>query len=583
MFTVNEVLQTHYPKLSEHPLLFKSSQLVFRYLLHEKEFNEFADSYPHLQGLDFVEQVLDYFNVSYSVRDVEKECIPTQGKLVIVANHPIGSLDALALIKMISEVRGDLKVVANQMLMAIKPLDNLILPVNNMQGGTPKQHLQNIQSHLQSEGAVLIFPAGEVSRLRPQGVHDTDWHHGFLKFARVTQSPILPIFIDAKNSPIFYGISMLYKPLATALLVKEMFKQKRKHLPMRIGEIIPHGSYGNLPLRLNDTAKLFKQHLYRLSTNKKLLFETQKPIALPENRKQLSQAITQQCELLGKTHDGKQIYLYEHNGYSSVMREIGRLREVAFRAVGEGTNKRRDIDQYDQHYYHLILWDSEDLEIVGAYRFGDAKQLTQEGHECGLYSATLFDYMNNKDALLENGLELGRSFVQPRYWGKRSLDYLWFGIGAFLQKYPHFRYLFGPVSISSALSPEAIKLITEFYSVQFPSVGSLQGLQIEAKLPYSTTPYKESRFYGLAYKEAFKQLKHLLANMGTSVPTLFKQYSEFYESQGAGFIAFNIDPDFNNCVDGLVIGDLSLIKAKKKERYLTNNCVSDSINSKTND
>lgn len=575
MFTVNEVLDKHYPQLVDHPLLYKSSQFILRNLLHEKEIMAFRESYPHLHGLDFVEQVLDYFNISFSVRDNERECIASEGKLVIIANHPIGSLDALALIKLISEVRTDLKVVANQMLMALEPLHGMLLPVNNMQGSTPKQQLNAIQEHLKHEGAVLIFPAGEVSRLRPQGVRDTKWRSGFLRIAKVAEAPILPVYIAAKNSSIFYGVSMLYKPLATALLVKEMFKQKRNHLPIRIGEAIPFNSYACSPLTLKETTKQVKQHLYRIGTNKKPLFATQKPIALPEDRKHLSQAINQQCELLGKTQDGKFIYLYKHQGYSPIMREIGRLREVSFRSVGEGTNMRRDIDAYDYHYYHLILWDESDLEIAGAYRFGDAKQLSTPNHPCGLYSATLFNYAPANNALFEHGLELGRSFVQPRYWGKRSLDYLWYGIGAFLKRYPHFRYLFGAVSISNALGPDAVKLLVDFYSVQFSHVQGLEELRVTANTPYLASTQRSSEFFGLDYKPAFQQLKQQLATKGCTVPTLYKQYSEFYKQGGVGFLAFNIDADFNDCVDGLVIGDLTQIKNKKRERYLTNNTLTE--------
>lgn len=386
MFTVDEVLNKHYPQVANNPLLFRSLSFVLRHLLHEREIIEFGETYPHYEDIDFVEQVLEYFNISYSTRDVEKERIPSQGRVVIIANHPIGSLDALALIKLVSEVRHDLKVVANQMLMAIEPLHDMLLPVNNMQGGTPKQHLSAIQEHLRSDGAILIFPAGEVSRLRPQGVRDTLWHSGFLRIARQAKSPILPVYIDAKNSPLFYGVSMVYKPLATALLVKEMFKQRKKHLPMRIGELIPFESYQQTSIALKDQVKLFKRHLYRIGSNKKGIFDTQAPVAMPEDRKELSRAM-KQCEHLGHTSDGQSIYLYQHKNCSPIMREIGRLREIAFRAVGEGTNKRRDIDQYDTHYYHLILWDESNLEIVGAYRFGDAELLSKQDHPTGLYSA----------------------------------------------------------------------------------------------------------------------------------------------------------------------------------------------------
>ena len=563
MFTVDDVLNKHYPQVANNPLLFKPLSFVLRHLLHEREIKEFGDTYPHHQDIDFVEQVLEFFNISYSIRDVEKERIPTEGRVVIVANHPIGSLDALALIKLVSEVRHDLKVVANQMLMAIEPLHDMLLPVNNMQGGTPKQHLSNIQQHLNNDGAILIFPAGEVSRLRPQGVRDTRWHTGFLRIAKQAKSPILPVFIDAKNSPMFYSVSMIYKPLATALLVKEMFKQRRKHLPMRIGEVIPLEAYQTLTIPLKDQVKLFKRHLYRIGSNKKGIFATQASIALPEDRKELSRAV-KACEMLGKTSDGKHIYLYQHTGSSPIMREIGRLREIAFRAVGEGTNKRRDIDAYDSYYFHLVLWDDDDLEIAGAYRFGDAQTLSEQGHPTGLYSATLFDYASENDTLYSQGLELGRSFVQPRYWGKRSLDYLWFGIGAFLTRYPKYRYLFGPVSISNTFPQPAKELLVSFYQRHFPAKFG----HASSKLPFQPSEESLATFAGEDYKKEFTELKHLLANMGVNVPTLYKQYTEVCHPEGVAFLDFNVDPDFSDCIDGLIVVDLEQLTEKKRKRYL---------------
>ncbi|MDT0594978.1 GNAT family N-acyltransferase [Glaciecola petra] len=568
MFSVSDVLAKYYPNVAKKPLLSKTFTFVLRHLLHEKEMQEFAENYPHHQGTDFVEQVLEYFNISYSARNIEKERIPSEGKLVIIANHPIGSLDALALIKLISEVRTDTKVVANDMLMALPPMHEMLLPVNNMHGGTAKQNIINIQTHLQAEGVVIVFPAGEVSRLRPQGVRDTKWHSGFLKIANQSKAPILPIFIDAKNSPLFYGVSMLYKPLATMLLVKEMFKQKRKHIPMRVGEVIPYESYTGFNISRTHKIKLFKKHLYRIGQDKSGIFKTQSAIAEPENRTALFHALKDECVHLGETSDGKAMFLYSAKGQISIiLREIGRLREISFRAVGEGTNKRRDLDSYDQDYYHLILWDRDDLEIAGAYRFGDAKTIINKKSIKGLYSASLFDYQENMKQYFEHGLELGRSFVQPKYWGKRSLDYLWFGIGAFLKHHPNFRYLFGPVSMSDHYPKAAKNLLIAFYLLYFKQS---QPTAI-AKQAYVLPKDFEHPFSGTDYKADFIQLKHLLSNMGMAVPTLYKQYTETYEVGGVHFADFNIDPTFNNCVDGLVIADIDFLKPKKRARYMPSN------------
>ena len=577
MFSVADVIYKQYPQIANQPVLAKPLIYLLRQLLNESEIKAFVAQYPHLSGIDFVEQVLDYFNVTYSVRDAEKARIPTTGKVVIIANHPIGSLDGLALLKMIHEVRPDVKVMANQMLMSVTALNNVLLPVNNMSGATARQDMDKIKQHLSNEGALLVFPAGEVSRLRPQGVRDTKWRSGFYRIAKQHQAPILPMFIDAKNSPLFYSLSMLYKPLSTVLLVKEMFKQRKAHFPIRIGELIPVSSYTLPNLPLKSLLKLFKKHLYAVGLDKTPLFQTQTPIALPENRAQVLRELQEQCEALGQTSDNKAIYLYRHTESSALMREIGRLREVSFRAVGEGTLHKRDIDQYDSHYFHLVLWDKDALEIVGAYRFADAAKLSQAQHETGLYSATLFDYNEHMQPYFSQGLELGRSFVQPQYWGKRSLDYLWVGIGAFIRKYPKYRYLFGPVSLSDTYPDEAKQLIIAFYSLYFGAPLPYA----QATIPYVRKELTSTQFNGDDYKTEFTHFKHVLANMGYAVPTLFKQYSDIAQPEGIHYHAFNIDPNFNNCVDGLVMVDIQMLKAKKYKRYIIGEKESSTIQNNT--
>ncbi|MFC4656226.1 GNAT family N-acyltransferase [Rheinheimera marina] len=567
MISVEQMIQQHMPGLQQKPWLQTPVRGALRHLLHEQEFVEFARRYPHLQGIEFVEQVLDYFQFAYQVRDNEVERIPSTGKVVIIANHPIGSLDGLALIKLVSDIRPDVKVIANQLLMAIDPLHSLLLPVNNMSGGTERSRIDRISDHLQQEGALILFPAGEVSRLKPNGIRDNKWHGGFLRFAMSAKAPILPIYIDGRNSALFYGASMLYKPLATMLLVQEMFKQKRKNIGMRIGELIPYDSFAQLPLETTAKVKLFKKHLYRLAKDKEPLFKTQKAIAHPEDRILLKKAV-EACPLLGETSDGKQIYLYQYQQSSPVLREIGRLRELAFRAVGEGTGQRRDIDLYDSYYEQLILWDKDDLEIVGAYRFANtAKVMTEKGLP-GLYTASLFRFSERMTPYLDQGLELGRSFVQPRYWGKRSLEYLWYGIGAYLKQNPDIRYLFGGVSLSNSYPKAARDLMVYFYSLYFRCTEQSAAPNLPYELPAETLTQLQQHFTGDNYTQDFVQLKHLLANMGASIPTLYKQYSELTEPGGVKFLAFGVDPDFADCVDGLVLVDMQQLKATKKARYM---------------
>ena len=536
-----------------------SVRLFLSYLLKEKEINQLIELHPHLTDLDLIEQVLEHFCFSYSARNIEKENIPDSGRVVIIANHPIASLDTLALIKLMIDIRRDIKILSDNNLTTIKPLQDIIAPIT-FSISRSEDALSCAQSHLNNEGALLIFPYYESSKIHSKKSRSSEWSSDFIEIASVTKSPILPVFIDGKNSPLFSTPSLFFKPLSIFLLAREMFKQRKKHLPVRVGEIIPFESH-NYSSSIKHKAKLFRKHILRISRNKKGIFNTQKSIAPTENRQALASAI-KQCELLGHTDDNKVIYLYTYQGNSSpILREIGRLREVAFRAVGEGSHQRRDLDAYDHYYFHLILWDMDDLEIIGAYRFGDAKQIITNKKE--LYTSSLFNYSPPMSAYLNQGLELGRSFVQPRYWGKRSLDYLWCGLGAFLQSRPQYRYVFGPVTLSGTLPETAKALLFCFYQTYFGSQESLA----EAKIPYRPPVHIDNPFKGDEYKEDFIRLKSLLNNMNTTIPTLYKQYTELYENGGVRFLDFGVDPNFNYCIDGLVLADLTLMKEKKRQRY----------------
>jgi hypothetical protein len=350
------------------------------------------------------------------------------------------------------------------------------------------------------------------------------------------------------------------------MLVGQMFNHQEKQISIKIGSIIPYESYRRLQIRNKEKIELFKNHLYRIGAGKSELIGTEKSIARPERKTDLKKAV-QEGTMLGRTPDGKAIFLFEAAESSPVLREIGRLRELSFRAVGEGSGRRRDLDHFDHYYQHLILWDEDDLEIAGAYRFVDAGKVVAERGVRGLYTGSLFKLEAHRSTFLENGLELGRSFVQPRYWGKRSLDYLWYGIGAYLVKNPHFRFLFGPVSISNAQPGVAKELLIYFYKLYFSPDASLSC----SRNPFSfSQPMAslEKEFCGTDYKADFRKLKSLLANLGTTIPPLYKQYTGLCEPGGVVFLDFNIDPAFSNCIDGLVIVDTKKLKEAKRKRYM---------------
>jgi len=568
MIDVEKMIRQKYPKLKKNKIVQSAIKKFADSVVHQKQINDFLKENEHLGSFEFIENALETLDFTYSLSNKELLNIPASGRVVIIANHPLGGLDALALIKVISTIRKDLKIITNDFLNAIKPLSPIIIDVNNFKNRQPKESINKIYETLNAEEALIIFPAGEVSRATPKGVRDGEWHKSFLSFASRTQSPILPVFIGGKNSKTFYSVSALNKKLSTLLLSHEMFKQKGKEIEIIIGELIPASHTLPHSLKKEKVVELYKKHLYGLKSGVSY-FQTQAPIALAEDRRDIKKEL-KGAELLGKTKDGKIIYLYEwSNNNASILNEIGRLREISFRQVGEGVNKRRDIDKYDRYYKHIVLWDDEELEIVGAYRIAVVSEILKKESFEALYTYSLFEYTPAFETYLYDAIELGRSFVQPKYWGSRALDYLWQGIGAYLNKNLQIKYLYGGVSLSQSYPKVAKDMILHFYSLYFGSKEEL----INARLPYEFNfddAYMKNFILELSlsdYKEDFKILKKALSLLGLSVPTLYKQYVELCEEDGIIFCAYNVDPDFSECVDSFILLSIEKIKTKQRERY----------------
>ncbi len=564
---VESYLWHHFPKLETMPTPFRNLLTgAARKLFHERDVNRFLEDNAHKDAFSFIESILDYFEVDIAMHANQLARIPSYGRLVIVANHPLGALDAIALMHLLKHVRKDIKIVANSFLSSLENLSEVMIPVDNIGGKMNRETLTGIYEALKAEQAVIIFPSGEVSRVKPHGIKDTPWQSGFYKIASKMQAPVLPIYIKAKNSNTFYLLSMLNRSLATATLPHEMFKARGKKIGFRIGKVIPVESYNLKILSSKEMVKLFRKHFYRVARNAKPLFKTHNEISVAEERSELKQAL-KNGETLGKTSDGKQIILYGTEVENCVLREIGRLREISFRHVGEGSGKKRDIDSYDLHYRHLIIWDDEALEIAGAYRLALGSEILEHYGIEGFYTHELFVYDEAFEHCMRNGIELGRSFVQPKYWNSRALDYLWQGIGAYLSSHPNIRYLFGAVSLSDAFNAKAKAMLIYLYSHYFKP----ESKPVRHKMPYTypTGMLEQCKnlFGGESYREDMKILKEELAFMGYTIPTLYKQYADLCEEGGVQFYDFGYDKDFNHCIDGFILADMSRIKANKKKRY----------------
>ena len=570
MVNVEMLLKKEHPSLFKLPnIITKSVVGLSRVVLHENSINRFMQQHETKNGLEFIDAALEHLNVSYKVIHREIENIPALGKVIIVANHPLGALDALTLIQMVCSVRQNkkVKIVANKMLSAIPQLKEFLINVDNVNDKLTKHSLQQIDKALQSEEVVIFFPSGEVSRAGFLGLKEGMWKGGFIKFAKRNTTPILPIYIKGRNSSLFYAASWLYKPLGMLLLSHEMFAARNRVFEFKVGELITPRVFNDTAMSEKHHARLFRKHLLRLSKGKKGVYPTESSIAHPVSRQEIKQEL-KNGELLGTTSDNKQIYLVEHDNAINLINEIGRLREYSFRKVGEGSGKSRDVDSYDRYYHHLVLWDDDELEVVGAYRIGECGWILSWLGREGLYLNELCDIHSNFDPILEDAIELGRSFVQPKYWGSRALDYLWQGIGAYLSHNPHIKYMIGPVSISGSFPKSAQDALVYFYTHYFGSTTRM----LKAHSPYRLSQYVESDFStffkGDDYQEDFKRLKNYLKSFDVSVPTLYKQYTELCEDGGVEFIDFGIDVEFNNCIDGYILVDIRQIKEEKRKRYM---------------
>lgn len=538
---------------------------IMKNILREKEMNQFLESRQEVRGFDFIDELFEYLDFSYTVASKDKMNIPSEGRLVIVSNHPLGALDGLALLKAVGEVRKDVKIVANNLLLHIDNLSELFLPFDIFSKSAQKDNLKNIQQSINKEEAVIFFPAAEVSRLSAKGIQDGKWRKGAVRLAESLNAPILPIYTEAKNSALFYAMSYIYNPLGAFLLPREMFNKRNDTINIKIGKIISAYTISGSIASINAKTSLLRKHVYKIGKNKKGIFKTENTIIHPVGKKILKDELNE-AQLLGITKDQMSIYITYGEDSPNVMKEISRLREITFRKVGEGTGAKQDTDTYDKYYKHLILWDEKNLEIAGSYRIGECRQIISNlGAGC-LYNASMYKFSDKLLQALESSIELGRSFVQQKYWRSPALDYLWQGIGAFLKLNPNIRILFGAVSISDSFPDDAKNLIVAYYTKWFSSETRLAEANNRFIIPEQAKRDADSIFIGGGYEEDFRILKKELRIYGYSVPVLFRKYTELCEYGGAKFLDFGVDKDFST-VDGLIMIDLKMLHEDKRKRY----------------
>ena len=537
--------------------------------------------------LPFADRVLRVLGVTYSVTDEDRAVIPAKGPVVVVANHPFGGIEGIILLSFLRSVRPDVRLMANYMLGAIPELRDQFILVDPF--GARSAAAKNIQPMkeslrwLQSGSMLGIFPAGEVSSLDLHSflVRDPAWDHKIAAMVRRTQATVLPIYFRGHNSIWFLLAGVIHARLRTVLLPRQLVNKRGLEIQLRIGTPLTWKDLSDQPsdeklirfLRLRTYLLAEREShrrrpfFIRLPRTMAMPAEPICPPAPPETYAREIAALPPEQKMIES--GDMEVYVAQARQAPALMREIGRLRELTFRAVGEGTGEALDIDRFDKYYWHLFMWNKARQEVVGGYRLGMADRIVEEHGVKGLYTRTVFKFDERFLNRIQPAIELGRSFVRPEYQrAYTSLLLLWKGISAFIGKHPRYRILFGPVSITNEYREASRNMIIE--SLRRVRMSSDLADLVKPRMP--PQPPRNAEWRQLEYRDFFDDMdcvSGLVEDVEPDhkgMPVLLRQYLKL----GGRLVAFNVDPDFSFVVDGLILVDLTRADAKTLKRYMGN-------------
>ena len=538
--------------------------------------NDLYDKIKDLEGQEFFDKLLEELNVKYLAFQEDLAKIPKTGPFILVSNHPLGALDGVIMCKILTEIRPDFKVMGNFLLTKIKPMEPYVISVNpfekRKEAYSSMSGMREALKHLSEGGCLGIFPAGEVSNKNNEynEILDKEWQEPALKLIKKAQVPVVPMYFHAKNSKLFYNVSKIHPDLQTLLLPSEMVNKREKPIKIRIGRPVT-------PKILNEyeTPKELGEFLRKKVYMMKSYFEDRKSVAeflkvknlniSPKEEVVVQNIIdeTPLAEILAdrenlRKKDGKmlfsngdyEVYFTKFDEIPAMMREIGRQRELTFRAVGEGTNLPFDLDEYDKHYHHLILWDNVAQKIAGAYRMALGSEVMKNYGIKGFYTNSLFDFDQELQPFFKKVIEMGRAYISIEYQQKPlPLFLLWRGIVHVCLRNPEHKFLMGGVSISNRFSDFSKSLMIEFMRSHYfdPVVAQYVHPKNDYKV-YLSERDKSLFFEGL--DDDLNKFDKLIDDFEPEMrlPVLIKKYIK----QNAKVVAFNVDPNFNDAIDGLM-------------------------------
>ncbi len=538
-------------------------------ILRISTLNKVYDRNRHLKDVGFLNGILDDLQIKFEIPEKDFKRIPKEGAYITISNHPLGGIDGVLLLKLMLEREPNFKIIANFLLHRIRPVKKYIMPVNPFENHKGAQSsvvgIKETFRHLSDGKPLGIFPAGEVSTYKDGKLMvDKPWEEGAIKVIRKAQVPVVPIYFHAKNSRLFYLLSKISGTLRTAKLPSEVFSQKNRIIKVRIGKAISVEEQ-NEHKSLADYSDFLRRKTYMLANpyekeSKKLINTTNiippkspKTIVIAANQEKMNEEIlalrNSDCRLLQSKN--YEVFFANASKIPNLLHEIGRLREITFREVGEGTNESIDLDTFDSYYHHLFLWDEDAKKVAGAYRMGLGAEIFPKYGMNGFYLNDLFRFEPELNDMMSKSIEMGRAFIIKEYQQKpMPLFLLWKGIIHTTLRHPEHKFLFGGVSISNQFSGFSKSLMIEFMKSNFYDPYIAQ--YVHPKKAYKVKLKDADKDFIFDEAESdlnkFDKIIDELEPGDLRLPVLIKKYIK----QNARVVAFNVDPLFNNSVDGLM-------------------------------
>jgi putative hemolysin len=530
--------------------------------------NQIYDRNKHLKELPFLNAILDEFQIKFEIPEEDFKRLPKDGAYITISNHPLGGIDGILLLKLMLEREPNFKIIANFLLHRIDPMKPYIMPVNPFENHKDAKSsvvgIKETLRHLRDGKPLGMFPAGEVSTYKDgKLVVDKAWEEGAIKVIRKAQVPVVPIYFHAKNSRLFYFLSKINDTLRTAKLPSELLTQKDRVIKVRVGKPISVAEQ-NEHQSIEEYTEFLRKKTYMLANpfekennflNTASLKPTKSPkkIVTPANTEKMIAEVEAlrdtDCRLLQSKN--YEVFFAEAKNIPNILHEIGRLREITFREVGEGTNESIDLDKYDKYYRHLFLWDDEAKKIAGAYRMGLGAEIYPKYGMDGFYLNGLFRFEPELHDMMHKSIEMGRAFIIKDYQQRpMPLFLLWRGIIHTTLHYPEHKFLLGGVSISNQFSDFSKSLMIEFMKSHYYDPYIAQ--YIHPKKEFKVKLKDADKDFVFNETEAdlnkFDKIIDELEPGVLRLPVLIKKYIK----QNARLVAFNVDPLFNNAIDGLI-------------------------------